>query len=157
MKIEILAIGEQMPEWVQTACQMYQKRLSAYCQLTVKSLPLAKRFKGARAQQMIDHDTRTLVKALPKGSHVIALDQRGKHLTTEALASRLEALQHTAPHCSLLIGGPDGMDLTQLPAPVETWSLSSLTLPHPLVRIILIEQLYRAMSFLNHHPYHRST
>ena len=120
-----------------------------------RELPLARRGKDANAEQLKAREGEQILKAIPAGDRVIALDVRGKSQSTEALAKQLSEWQMSGDNYSLLIGGPDGLSQACLDRAERRWSLSELTLPHPLVRILLAEQLYRAWTITVNHPYHR--
>lgn len=156
MKIELMAIGTKMPTWVQQGFTEYQKRLPKDCELILTELPMTPRTKTGNVELWKDKDSETLLKAIPAQSLVIALDERGKNFSSEQLAERLESWRESTQHLSLLIGGPDGLSDTCKTRASALWSLSALTLPHPLVRIIVAEQLYRAWTLLQDHPYHRA-
>jgi 23S rRNA (pseudouridine1915-N3)-methyltransferase len=156
MKIELFAIGTKMPAWVQTGFSDYQTRLPKECELILTELPMTPRTKTGNPTLWKEKDSETLLKAIPSQSLVIALDERGKSYTSEQLADKLQQWRESTQHLSLLIGGPDGLSKQCQARAQSLWSLSELTLPHPLVRIIVAEQLYRAWTLLNDHPYHRA-
>lgn len=155
MRFSIIAVGEKMPDWVTDACQEYAKRLQGSFQVKLIELPLAKRTKNTDTAKVIRDESSAIVNAIPTGDTVIALDLRGKHWSTEDLSRKIANWQMMGDNLSFLIGGPDGFDERCINRAQECWALSNLTLPHPVVRIVLYEQLYRAWSILNHHPYHR--
>ena len=145
-----------MPAWVQQGYQEYAKRLPAACSLRLRELAAGKRGKNAPIDRIMQEETGRLLDAIPKGAHVVALEVGGSAWTTAQLAQRLERWLAAGPDVAMLVGGPDGMTADARHAADELWSLSPLTLPHPLVRIVVAEQLYRAWSLLNNHPYHRA-
>lgn len=145
-----------MPSWVTSAYADYSKRLPKELKPQLLELPLGKRSQQTPPDKAIQREGETMLAAIPAQSYVIALDIPGKAYTTAQLATQLTAWQQYAKPLVLLIGGPDGLAPACLARANSTWSLSPLTLPHPLVRIIVIEQLYRAWSILQHHPYHRA-
>jgi len=155
VRFTIIAVGEKMPDWVTDACQEYAKRLQGSFQIKLVELPLAKRTKSSDPTKAIRDETTALLDAIPQGDTVVALDLRGKHWSTEDLSRKMANWQMEGNHVSFLIGGPDGFDDRCITKAQECWALSKLTLPHPVVRIVLYEQLYRSWSILNHHPYHR--
>lgn len=155
MKIKLIAIGSKMPSWVNEGFEEYQKRLAPQHQLTLKEIPLQKRSKGADNSKQIAKETELMCAAIPKNSLVIALDRAGKDWSSEQLADQLNQWQQTHSEACILIGGPEGFSEKIFEVVDTKWSLSKLTLPHPIVRIVLSEQLYRANSILNKHPYHR--
>ncbi len=144
-----------MPDWVQAGYSEYAKRLPRECALELKEIPLATRSKNTDIARAIEKESESILASIPAQERVIALDVLGKPQTTQTLADALRDWQMQGGNTSLLIGGPDGLSVNCLARANQRWSLSGLTLPHPLVRIVLAEQLYRAWSLLNHHPYHR--
>jgi len=155
VRVSIIAVGEKMPDWVTEACQEYTKRLQGAFQLKLLELPLARRTKSSDPAKTIRDESTALLDAIPANDRVIALDLRGKHWSTEDLSRKMASWRMEGNDVSFLIGGPDGFDERCLQQAQESWALSRLTLPHPVVRIVLYEQLYRAWTILNHHPYHR--
>lgn len=158
MRLRIIAIGTKMPDWVEAGCNEYLKRLPGALNLDIVELPLGQRgqkSKGADIQRAIAREGEVMLKAIGEQDHVIALDVLGKPWSTEQLAGKLEQWQLSGDNFSLLIGGPDGLAPECLKRANSKWSLSPLTLPHPLVRILLVEQLYRAGTINIGHPYHR--
>lgn len=156
MRISIVAVGTKMPGWVVEGVAQYSKRLPREWQLQWLEIALAKRARDSSAEKVCRAEGEQLLKAVPSGDRVVALDVRGKRLTTEQLAQQLSQWQMSAENYSILIGGPDGLSPEVLQRADSRWSLSDLTLPHPLVRILLAEQLYRAWTITVNHPYHRS-
>ena len=155
MRLRVIAVGTKMPAWVEQGVKEYQKRLPPELKLEIKELPLGKRGKGADIQRAIQSEGQQMLAAIGKGDTVIALDVLGKPWNTEKLAQELLDWQQLGNNVSLLIGGPDGLAPECLAAAHKKWSLSALTMPHPLVRILLTEQLYRAWTINSNHPYHR--
>jgi len=155
MRISLIAVGTKMPAWVGQGVQEYGKRMPRELKLEWREIPLARRGKDAHAQQLRTREGEQIIKAIPAGDRVIALDVRGKRISTEQLAQQLEDWRMSGDNYSLLIGGPDGLSRECLERADMRWSLSDLTLPHPLVRILLAEQLYRAWTITVNHPYHR--
>lgn len=156
MIIRILAIGNKMPSWVNEGFQDYIKRFTSNCSVELCEIPAEKRTKNTDVPRTIEREGEKLLAAIKPNHHVIALDVKGHAWSTEQLAAELKTWQVDGRHVDLLIGGPDGLSKACLNQAHSKWSLSPLTLPHPLVRIILAEQLYRAWSMLQNHPYHRS-
>lgn len=144
-----------MPDWVKSGYDEYVKRLPRECRLQLVEIPAGKRGKGANLARAIQDEGERMLAALPKEAHVIALDMRGKQWDTPQLAQRLKDWLQDGRDVALLTGGPDGLAESCLKRADHLWSLSKLTLPHPLVRIVVAEQLYRAWSLLTGHPYHR--
>jgi len=144
-----------MPGWVEQGYQEYAKRLPAECALILHEIPAGKRGKNADIARLTRQEGEKMATTIPKGAHVVALEVGGKSWSTEQLATRLENWLSEGHDVALLVGGPEGLEPGLSAAADERWSLSPLTLPHPLVRIVLAEQLYRAWSILKGHPYHR--
>ncbi|WP_353411243.1 23S rRNA (pseudouridine(1915)-N(3))-methyltransferase RlmH [Pseudoteredinibacter isoporae] len=155
MRTRIIAVGTKMPAWVETGFKDYAKRLPRDFPVEVVELPLGPRGKNASIEKAIAKESEAMLAAIPEGDKVIALDVKGKPWSTEQLAGKLAHWRMEGDNYSLLIGGPDGLSAECLQRADARWSLSALTLPHPLVRIVLIEQLYRAWTILNNHPYHK--
>lgn len=155
MRLRVIAVGTKMPGWVEQGVHEYQKRLPPELKLEFKELPLGKRGKGADIQRAIQSEGQQMLAAIGKGDTVVALDVLGKPWSTEKLAVELSEWQLSGNNISLLIGGPDGLAPECLALAQKKWSLSALTMPHPLVRILLAEQLYRAWTINSNHPYHR--
>lgn len=158
MKLRILAIGQKMPTWVETGFKEYHKRIQPMMSTEMVELPPAKRSKNPSVAEIDKYKTQEgqaiLTAHLPK-ERLWVLDVRGKMLSTESLADKLQSAMTDGTDIALVIGGADGIAPDVLAQADFRWSLSDLTLPHPLVRVVLMEQLYRAMSIINHHPYHR--
>ena len=155
MLIRIVAVGTKMPAWVQTAVDDYSGRMPAEFRVEWREVRAEPRSAGATPQVWMAREAQRIRAALPPGAAVIVLDERGKDLGTRDLAARLQRWQQDAQPVAILIGGPDGLDEGLKAEARERLRLSSLTLPHPLVRVLLAEQLYRAWSVLANHPYHR--
>lgn len=157
MKLKILAIGQKMPTWVETGFKEYHKRIQPMMSTDIIELPPAKRSKNPSSAQ-IDHfknQEGTAILTTRQKERLWVLDVKGKMLSTEALADKLQNAMTDGTDIALVIGGADGVSAEVLAQADFKWSLSDLTLPHPLVRVVLMEQLYRAMSIIHHHPYHR--
>ena len=154
MKLLIVAVGQRVPDWAQTAWDDYAKRFPGELKVELKAIKTEAR--GSKAYEQLGAAERTRIEAaIPKGTRVVALDERGTHLTTVALAHKLKAWQLESDDVALVIGGPDGLDPEFRAQAHERIRLSDLTLPHAMVRVLLIEQLYRAWSINANHPYHR--
>jgi len=149
-----------MPGWVDEAFEDYAKRLPPACRLTLREVPTAYRGtvgrKGAAAAAAIRSEGEALLRAVPNGARVVALDERGAAWSTADLAKRLGAWMADGRDTALLAGGPDGLTTECRERADVIWSLSRLTFPHGLVRVIVAEQLWRAWSVLHRHPYHRA-
>lgn len=155
MIIYLIAVGTRLTLWAEQGFKAYQKRFPPECKLHLISIPLAKRTKNSRATRSIEEEEEKILAAIPKRSRIIALDSKGQMWNTRQLAQSLQQWQLERQDISLLIGGPDGLGSSCLSHAKQVWSLSALTLPHALVRILVAEQLYRAFSLLQGHPYHR--
>lgn len=156
MGITLINVGSKMPKWVEEGFQEYAKRLPPELSITELTLPLAVRSKTSTVAVWKTKEAQAILKAIPAQSQIIVLDERGKEFTTEQLAHNIVQWQQRSSALCFIIGGPDGLDSSVLTKAQTLWSLSSLTLPHPLVKIILVEQLYRAWTLLQDHPYHRA-
>ncbi len=144
-----------MPDWVVSGYETYAKRLSYDVNWRLIEIPLSHRGKGADLQKLGQKEGEHMLAAVPSGDKIIALTERGRSFDTATLATKLQAFQDAGDNLSFLIGGPEGLSAQCLASAHHQWSLSSFTFPHPLVRVIITEQIYRAFSILNRHPYHR--
>src|SRR3989344_5170678 len=151
MQIHIIAIGDRMPEWVETGYKEYAKRLPRECRLVLHEIPAGRRTKGADLRRVVEQEGARQLDAIPTG----ARDRGGKQLDTEALAEELKRRLAGSENLALLVGGPEGLAPACLERANERWALSKLTLAHPVVRVVLAEQLYRPWSIINNLPYHR--
>jgi 23S rRNA (pseudouridine1915-N3)-methyltransferase len=156
LKLLVAAIGQKMPDWVQSAWAEYARRFPRGMSLELRELPLARRSRNAEIESLRSAEGEALLAAVPAGYRAIALDERGRQWSTAELAGRLQDWMQDEHGVCFLVGGPDGLSESCRQAAAEVWSLSRLTLPHPLVRAVLAEQLYRAWSITQNHPYHRS-
>ena len=145
-----------MPAWVKAGYSDYATRFPRDCPLVLTEIPAVKRSKTLTVEQVLRREGERLCAAIPKGARAIALDMQGRQWDTPQLAEQLRSWQLDGRDVALLVGGPDGLDTSVKAVAEALWSLSPLTMPHPLVRIVLAEQLYRAWSILNNHPYHRA-
>ena len=155
MKLLVIAVGQRVPDWAQTAWADYAKRFPPEERLELKAIKTEPRSGGKTTEQIMTAERQRIEAALPSGTHVVALDERGSALTTAALAAKLSQWQGQGGDVALLIGGPDGLHPALRQAAHERIRLSDLTLPHAMVRVLLVEQLYRAWSINAGHPYHR--
>ena len=146
-----------MPEWVNQGFHDYARRITRGCELTLKEIPLSHRGKrGYNSSRAKEEESKKLLGSVAKGSYLVSMDQSGKSLNTADLASKFDDWKQSRRDLALLIGGPDGLDKACLTACDFRWSLSPLTLPHGLVRVVLAEALYRAWTLGHNHPYHRA-
>jgi len=155
LEVTLVAMGNKMPDWVTTASQEFTKRLGEAFKLHLIEIPLLRRGHAHDLSRILEKEAARLHAAIPQDAHLIALDLTGKTFSSEQLAQHLNHLQHISSHICFIIGGPEGLPKTCLTQSRERWSLSTLTLPHPLARVVLLEALYRAWSILNNHPYHK--
>ena len=144
-----------MPSWVQQGYDEYAKRLPRECALVLKEVAPGKRGKNSDVARIVRDEGERMLAAIPQGAHIVTLDIPGKPWTTPELAHAMQRWLAGGQPVAILIGGPEGLADAAKDLAQESWSLSKLTFPHPLVRIIVAEQLYRAWSILNNHPYHR--
>ncbi|TQV73973.1 23S rRNA (pseudouridine(1915)-N(3))-methyltransferase RlmH [Aliikangiella marina] len=155
MKIKLIAVGTKMPDWVEKAYRNYAQRLPKDCSLELIEIPAAKRSKNQQASLWMDKEGQQILKVIDTSDWVVALDVKGKNWSTQDLAGQITQWQHMGNNVCLLVGGPDGLAPECLARANSRWSLSALTMPHPLVRIVLAEAIYRAWSVTVNHPYHR--
>jgi 23S rRNA (pseudouridine1915-N3)-methyltransferase len=156
MKCRLIAAGTRLPDWVNAGFLEYQKRLRAPLVLELEEISVAARRAGENPQRAVAREGADMLAALGPKDHVVALEVAAPQRSTEAVSIWLAERLRAAKPLALLIGGPDGLAPQCIERADESWSLSPLTLPHALVRIVVAEQLYRAMSLLAGHPYHRS-
>ena len=154
MKLTIVAVGARVPDWAQTAYDDYAKRFPPEIKVELKAVKTEPRSSKTLDTLLLAERLR-IEAAIPRGTHTVALDERGSNVTTLALAERLKAWQLSGDNVAIVIGGPDGLEAGFKKAAHERLRLSDLTLPHAMVRVLLIEQLYRAWSITINHPYHR--
>ncbi len=155
MKIQLVAVGTKMPDWVERGYQEYARRFPRDMSLELLEIPAGKRGKNADIARILDQEGERTMAAIPRGNRIVTLEVTGKPWTTPQLAGELEKWKHDGRDVSLLIGGPEGLAPACVQASEQRWSLSPLTLPHPLVRVVVAESLYRAWSITANHPYHR--
>jgi len=154
MRLYVVAVGQRVPDWAQTAWDDYAKRFPPELRVELKAVKTEPR--GSKTLDTLYAAERERIEAaIPRGCRVVALDERGTTLSTVGLAAKLKAWQLEADDVALVIGGPDGLDPGFRQAAHERIRLSDLTLPHAMVRVLLVEQLYRAWSINANHPYHR--
>ncbi|MGI9308166.1 MAG: 23S rRNA (pseudouridine(1915)-N(3))-methyltransferase RlmH [Gammaproteobacteria bacterium] len=155
MQISLLAVGTRMPGWVQDGFNEYNKRLPPHLRIQLKEIAPIARSASRDAAKAISEEGKRLLKSISADDFVIALDEGGEQWTSRILAARVENWQQHSPRIKLLIGGADGLSAECKARAQASWSLSAATLPHGLVRVFVAEQLYRAWSITQGHPYHR--
>jgi 23S rRNA (pseudouridine1915-N3)-methyltransferase len=155
MQLVIAAVGHKMPDWIETGFAEYAKRMPPECRLQLKEIKPVERSGSKTAETVMAQERTRIEAAIPKGSRIIALDERGKDITTVQLSQLLIQWQQHGRDVTFAIGGADGLDAGFKGAADMLIRISSLTLPHGMVRVLLAEQLYRAWSITQNHPYHR--
>ncbi len=155
MRVRIIAVGTKMPAWVQEASGDYLKRFPREWSVEFVEIPLGHRSKGQDSTKAIAKEGEQMLAAIDSRDYVIALEVRGKSWSTEQLSQQMQHWQMNGDNIALLVGGPDGLAPACVARAQQCWSLSPLTLPHPLVRVLLAEQLYRGWTILKNHPYHK--
>lgn len=155
MKLRMIAVGTKMPTWIQTGLSDYTKRFPKDLQFEVVEIPAGKRGKNADVTRILEKESELMLSAVNKGDHIVTLDIPGVLWDTPKLAQQIDGWKNLGNDVCFLIGGPEGLGPSCKAAAKQSWSLSPLTLPHPLVRVIVAESLYRAWSITANHPYHR--
>ncbi|MEC9330462.1 MAG: 23S rRNA (pseudouridine(1915)-N(3))-methyltransferase RlmH [Pseudomonadota bacterium] len=155
MRLLLIAVGRRMPGWVNDGYNEYARRLRGSLKLELVEVDAGRRTRNADIGQLIREEGNKLLACVPSGSRMIALDPRGRQFDTETLSIKLGRWIDESQDVSLLVGGPDGLSEQVLSQADECWSLSALTLAHPLVRVVVAEQVYRMVSILTGLPYHR--
>ena len=155
MQINLISIGNKMPGWVKQGYDEYAKRMPRECELVLREIAPGKRGKNFDVARTVQDEGERMIAAIPKDTHLVTLDIQGKPWSTSELSQALQRWMEGGRHIALLVGGPEGLADSVRQLADETWSLSRMTLPHPLVRIVVAEQIYRAWSILHNHPYHR--
>ncbi len=155
MRLTVAAVGQRMPGWVQDAWTEYARRFPRGMSLNLKEIALAKRSQNAAIDSLRAAEGDALLSAVPSGHRIVALDERGEQWSTMELAGQMEDWMREEHGVCFLVGGPDGLSLSCRERARNLWALGRLTLPHPLVRVLLAEQLYRAWTITQNHPYHR--
>ncbi|MFT5806898.1 MAG: 23S rRNA (pseudouridine1915-N3)-methyltransferase [Moritella dasanensis] len=155
MKIQLVAVGSKMPAWVEIGYKEYARRFPKDMPFELLEISAGKRGKNADIKRILELEGVKTMQAIPKGNRIVTLEVTGKPWTTEQLAVELDKWKHDGRDVSLLIGGPEGLAPECIAASEQRWSLSPLTLPHPMVRVVVAEALYRAWSVTTNHPYHR--
>ncbi|GGD75845.1 23S rRNA (pseudouridine(1915)-N(3))-methyltransferase RlmH [Lacimicrobium alkaliphilum] len=155
MRIQLIAVGSKMPDWVEQGFSEYVRRFPPDTPVQLTEITAGKRGKNADIGRILKKEGESMLAAIPKGNRIVTLEVTGKPWSTDNLAEQMRRWQMDGRDVSLLVGGPEGLAEECIAASEQRWSLSALTLPHPLVRILLAESLYRAWSLNNNHPYHR--
>ncbi len=155
MQIDLIAVGTKMPSWVETAWQDYVKRLPKDWRLNLIEIPAGKRGKNAPIKRILQEEGERVLKAAASCDTLIALDRIGRCISSHDLAKSCKAWLENRQRIAILVGGPEGLSEACLQKASTRWSLSAMTLPHPVVRVVIAEQVFRAWSILNNHPYHR--
>lgn len=155
MRIHLIAAGTRMETWITQGFESYRKRLPRELQLNLIEVPLEKRHKNADLARLLEKEGNRMLAAVPGQAQLWLLDLAGKVFNTQELTTQLQHWQQQGRDLALLIGGPEGLSAQCRSQAEGGWSLSALTLPHPLVRIVVVEQLYRAWTLSVNHPYHK--
>ena len=155
MHISLVAVGKRMPEWVNLGVKEYIKRFPPELNIKIIEVPSVKRNKSVTTTSILAKEAAAIKTSIPKHSYTIALDERGKQHDTMTLSNMLKNSMQEGQNITFIIGGADGLDASIIMLANETWSLSGYTMPHALVRVFLVEQLYRACMIIKGHPYHR--
>lgn len=155
MIVYLIAVGSNMPNWVKMGFEEYAGRLRHDVELKLIEVPALVRKKNADVKRILKEEGEKLLKAIPKNTLIVGLDVVGREMTTMDLSKRLESWMQSGQDVALLVGGPEGFSPEIKTLFQQSISLSKLTLPHPMVRVLVAEQLFRAWSIINNHPYHR--
>jgi 23S rRNA (pseudouridine1915-N3)-methyltransferase len=155
MRVRLIAVGSRMPKWVREAYEDYITRLGSALKISLVEIEPGPRSAARSPQRAVESEGQKLLAAVRKEEYVVVLDERGSEMTTRELAAWLQSRMQDGRDLAFLIGGPDGFAAEVLTRGDLKWSLSRLTFPHALVRVVLAEQLYRAHGVLANHPYHR--
>ena len=156
MRLRLICVGQKMPDWVTAGYMEYSRRMPPELPLELTEIAMAHRGKNPDIPRLMQRESDAILNAVGQRDRVIALEVGGRPWSTEKLAGQLEGWLQDGQDVSFLVGGPDGLADACRQRADQQWSLSPLTLPHPLVRIVLAEQLYRAWSITRNHPYHRA-
>lgn len=155
MRIRLISVGSKMPAWVETAYTEYSRRLGSDVKLELMEIALNTRGKNADINRLQEKEAKQMLAAIGQNDLVVTLEIAGKAWSTEQLSTQMSHWMQSGRDVSLLVGGPEGLHASCLQRADQRWSLSPLTLPHPMVRVILAEQIYRGWSILHNHPYHK--
>ena len=156
MRLRLICVGQKMPDWVTAGYNDYARRMPPELPLELTEIAMPHRGKNPDIPRLMQRESDSILSAVGQRDTVVALEVGGRPWSTEKLASQLERWQQDGQDVAFLVGGPDGLADACRQRADQQWSLSPLTLPHPLVRILLAEQLYRAWSITRNHPYHRA-
>jgi 23S rRNA (pseudouridine1915-N3)-methyltransferase len=156
LRLSLITASNRQPEWIDAGADDYAKRLRGRCTLEIKTVPLARRTATTPVDRAMQDEGERMLAQVPTGAHAVALLENGKPWSTKDLAAKLESWMQRGAPVAFLVGGPDGLSPACVARANERWSLSNLTLPHGLVRVVAAEALYRAWSLLENHPYHRA-
>lgn len=154
MKLKILSVGHKMPSWVESGCAEYLKRMPKELATEIIEIKPDKRASGKNSEVVQEAESKRILEVAGK-DYLVVLDERGQEVTSLQLATKMEHWQTLGKDVSLVIGGADGLHVALKQKADWLWSLSKLTMPHGLVRVMLCEQLYRGYSVIQHHPYHK--
>lgn len=155
MKIRLIAVGKRVPAWIQEGFADYAQRIPREFNFELIEIEPGRRTKAAQPDPAIAEEGSRMLAAIDRQTHVVAFDERGRTLTTRDFSQRLDGWLREAVNIDFLIGGPDGLAPEIKLRANETWSLSAMTMPHALARVVAVEQIYRAWCIVCHHPYHR--
>lgn len=156
MRLKLICVGQKMPDWVTRGYQEYARRMPSELPIELTEVAMAHRGKNPDIPRLMQKEADAVLAATGRNDRLIALEVDGRPWSTEQLARQLEDWQLDGRDVCFMVGGPDGLAADCRSRADQLWSLSPLTLPHPLVRILLAEQLYRAWSITRNHPYHRA-
>ena len=156
MKFLIFAVGSKMPKWVEAGFDEYARRMPHEATIELMEIKPEKRGEGKKVEQLLVAEAARILAALPSKCRIVAMDERGRQWTTAKLANSITGWMRNGGDTAFLVGGADGLDANIKNSADEVLALSAMTLPHGLARILLAEQLYRAVSLINRHPYHRA-
>lgn len=155
MRLNIVAIGQRMPSWITSGWAEYAKRFPRGFSMNLREVPAIKRNRNADIDSIRQREGEALLAAVPPSSYLVALDEQGSQWSTSELATQMTEWMKTSRDVTFLVGGPEGLSAACRDQAETCWSLGKLTFPHPLVRVLLAEQLYRAWTITQNHPYHR--
>lgn len=156
MPINIISIGQKAPKWCDLAFDEYHKRLQKFCKLKVTDLPISAWHKQGDTQRAMQEESKNILSKIQPSDFVVTLDEKGKSFSSIELAQKISAWQQNSKNITFVIGGPTGHDSSLKTQSHQLWSLSDLTFPHRLIKVMLIEQIYRAFSIQANHPYHKA-